>query len=114
MDIEWAKDGGSGDIFIVQARPETVQSSRRQGLQQRIRKGRKLVTGLSIGGAVVAGPVCIIRDPKKIDRFPLGGVLVTTSTNPDWVPIRPATQKRHLFSSKPSSQVKLMLPQCFP
>jgi pyruvate, water dikinase len=90
MDIEWAKDGRSGDIFIVQARPETVQSRRQQGLQRTYkitRKGRKLVTGLSIGGAVVAGPVCLIRDPKKIDRFSPGGVLVTTSTNPDWVPI---------------------------
>jgi pyruvate,water dikinase len=90
MDIEWAKDGRSGDVFIVQARPETVQSRRRQGLQRTYkitRKGRKLVTGLSIGGAVVAGPVCIIRDPKQIDRFLPGGVLVTTSTNPDWVPI---------------------------
>ncbi|MGI8852860.1 MAG: phosphoenolpyruvate synthase [Methyloceanibacter sp.] len=90
MDIEWAKDGRSGEIFVVQARPETVQSRRRQGLQRTYkitRKGRKLVTGLSIGGAVVAGPVCIIRDPKNIDRFVTGAVLVTTSTNPDWVPI---------------------------
>jgi pyruvate, water dikinase len=47
----------------------------------------KRVSGLSIGGAVVAGPVCIIRDPKNIDRFVSGAVLVTTSTNPDWVPI---------------------------
>jgi pyruvate, water dikinase len=90
MDIERAKDGRSGEIFVVQARPETVQSRRRQGLQRTYkitRKGRKLVTGLSIGGAVVAGPVCIIRDPKNIDRFVTGAVLVTTSTNPDWVPI---------------------------
>jgi pyruvate, water dikinase len=90
MDIEWAKDGRSGEIFVVQARPETVQSRRRQGLQRTYkitRKGRKLVTGLSIGGAVVAGPVCIICDPKNIDRFVTGAVLVTTSTNPDWVPI---------------------------
>ncbi len=90
MDIEWAKDGRSGEIFVVQARPETVQSRRRQGLQRTYkitRKGRKLVTGLSIGGAVVAGPVCIICDPRNIDRFVTGAVLVTTSTNPDWVPI---------------------------
>jgi pyruvate,water dikinase len=90
MDIEWAKDGRSGEIFVVQARPETVQSRRRQGLQRTYkitRKGRKLVSGLSVGGAVVAGPVCIIRDPRNIDRFVTGAVLVTTSTNPDWVPI---------------------------
>jgi pyruvate,water dikinase len=90
IDIEWAKDGRSGEIFVVQARPETVQSRRRQGLQRTYKitqKGRKLVSGLSVGGAVVAGPVCIIRDPKNIDRFVSGAVLVTTSTNPDWVPI---------------------------
>jgi pyruvate, water dikinase len=90
IDVEWAKDGRSGEIFVVQARPETVQSRRRQGLQRTYkitRKGRKLVSGLSVGGAVIAGPVCIIRDPKNIDRFVSGAVLVTTSTNPDWVPI---------------------------
>jgi pyruvate,water dikinase len=67
-----------------------VQAHRQHGLQRTYkisRKGRKLVSGLSIGGAVVAGPVCIIRDPKNIDRFVSGAVLVTTSTNPDWVPI---------------------------
>src|SRR5436309_8790017 len=90
IDIEWAKDGRSGEIFVVQARPETVQSRRRQGLQRTYkitRKGRKLVSGLSVGGAVVAGPVCIIRNPRNIDRFVTGAVLVTASTNPDWVPI---------------------------
>jgi pyruvate,water dikinase len=51
------------------------------------RKGRKLTSGLSIGGDVVSGPVCMIRDPKNIDRFVPGAVLVTTTTNPDWVPI---------------------------
>ena len=90
MDIEWAKDGRSGEIFIVQARPETVQSRRRSGLQRTYtikQKGQKLVSGLSVGGAVVSGPVCVIHDPKNLDRFRAGGVLVTTTTNPDWVPI---------------------------
>jgi pyruvate, water dikinase len=90
MDIEWAKDGRSGEVFIVQARPETVQSRAAGGVQRNykiMRKGRKLVSGLSIGGDVVSGPVCIIRDPKYIDRFVPGSVLVTTTTNPDWVPI---------------------------
>ena len=50
-------------------------------------KGRTLVSGLSIGGGVVAGPVCLIRDPKDIGRFVPGAVLVTATTNPDWVPI---------------------------
>ncbi len=90
MDIEWAKDGKSGEVFVVQARPETVQSRRQAGIQRtyKIRKkGPTLTSGLSIGGAVVAGPVCVIRDPKDLDRFTPGGVLVTTTTNPDWVPI---------------------------
>lgn len=90
MDIEWAKDGRSGELFIVQARPETVQSQRRSALQRTYtikQKGQKLVSGLSVGGAVVSGPVCIIHDPKNLDRFIPGGVLVTTTTNPDWVPI---------------------------
>jgi pyruvate, water dikinase len=90
MDIEWAKDGGSGELFIVQARPETVQSRAASALQRTYkiaRKGRKLTSGLSIGGDVVSGPVCMIRDPKNIDRFVPGAVLVTTTTNPDWVPI---------------------------
>jgi pyruvate,water dikinase len=90
MDIEWAKDGRSGQLFVVQARPETVQSRAQGGVQRTykiVQKGRKLVSGLSIGGAVASGPVCIILDPKNIDRFVPGGVLVTTTTNPDWVPI---------------------------
>ena len=90
MDIEWAKDGRSGELFVVQARPETVQSRRQTGVQrtyQITRKGPKLVSGLSIGGGAVAGPVCVIRDPKNIARFVPGSVLVTTTTNPDWVPI---------------------------
>jgi pyruvate, water dikinase len=90
MDIEWAKDGRSGELFVVQARPETVQSRRRPGLQRTYkitRKGRKLVSGLSVGADVVSGPVCSIRDAKNIDRFVPGSVLVTDTTNPDWVPI---------------------------
>jgi pyruvate,water dikinase len=90
MDIEWAKDGESGDIHIVQARPETVQSQRRAGLfksYEITKKGRVLVSGLGIGEAVVAGRVCIIESPEQIDRFVDGAVLVTTTTDPDWVPI---------------------------
>ncbi|MGE5261610.1 MAG: phosphoenolpyruvate synthase, partial [Actinomycetota bacterium] len=90
MDVEWAKDGRSGEIFIVQARPETVRSRAAGGLQRTykiIRKGKTLASGLSIGGDVVSGPVCVIRDPKNIEHFVPGSVLVTTTTNPDWVPI---------------------------
>ena len=90
MDIEWAKDGRTGEIFIVQARPETVQSRKSAALERSYRiarKGRTLLSGLSIGGGVVAGPVCLIRDPREIGRFVPGAVLVTGTTNPDWVPI---------------------------
>ena len=90
MDMEWAKDGETGEMFIVQARPETVQSRREAGVFRRYvitGKGRKLATGLSIGDAVVAGRVCVISSPKEIDRFVDGAVLVTEITDPDWVPI---------------------------
>jgi len=90
MDMEWAKDGESGELFIVQARPETVQSRRTPGTFRSYRiksKGRLLVKGLSIGDAIVAGRVCIIDSPREIDRFVDGAVLVTQTTDPDWVPI---------------------------
>ena len=90
MDIEWAKDGQSGRLFIVQARPETVQSRRSTGEYRTYRiksKGRKLATGLSIGEAVVTGRVCLIESAHDIDRFVDGAILVTHNTDPDWVPI---------------------------
>ena len=90
MDIEWAKDGHSGEMFVVQARPETVQSHAQTGVFKSYgikSKGRTLATGLSIGGAVVSGKVCLIRDPGEIGRFEDGAVLVTENTDPDWVPI---------------------------
>ncbi len=90
MDMEWAKDGESGELFIVQARPETVQSQHTATVFRTYRiksKGKKLVTGLSIGDAVVAGRACLIDSPKDIERFIDGSVLVTGTTDPDWVPI---------------------------
>ena len=90
MDIEWARDGASGGLFIVQARPETVQSRRRVDALKRYRlasKGRKLVAGFSIGSAAVAGRVCLLRDASDLDRFVDGSILVTANTDPDWVPV---------------------------
>jgi pyruvate,water dikinase len=90
MDMEWAKDGPGGDIYIVQARPETVQSRRVAGEIQSYRiqnHGDLLVTGLSIGDAVVSGQVCLIEDVKDIAHFVDGAVLVTKMTDPDWVPV---------------------------
>ncbi|WP_411828473.1 phosphoenolpyruvate synthase [Neorhizobium petrolearium] len=90
MDMEWARDGESGDLFIVQARPETVQSNRQAGIFKSYtirKKGRKLAEGLSIGDAVVSGRVCLIETARDIDQFVDGSVLVTATTDPDWVPI---------------------------
>jgi pyruvate,water dikinase len=90
MDMEWAKDGESGALFIVQARPETVRSRQAAHTLKtyRIRKkGRRLATGFSIGDAAVAGRVCMIESARDIGRFVEGAVLVTGNTDPDWVPI---------------------------
>jgi len=90
MDMEWAKDGEDGRLYILQARPETVQSRRQAGSLKTYKVGRKgaaLLTGLSIGEAVASGQVCLIESARDIDRFEDGGILVTTMTDPDWVPI---------------------------
>ncbi len=90
MDIEWAKDGLSGALFIVQARPETVQSQSDVGKLQQFSvgaHGKTLISGLSVGEKVASGPVCLIENPEDIDRFVDGAVLVTSNTDPDWVPI---------------------------
>lgn len=90
MDMEWAKDGDTGVLYIVQARPETVQSRRDNSSLRsyRLRKsGKKLLTGLAIGDAAVNGKVFIVRDPREVERFPAGAILVAENTDPDWVPI---------------------------
>lgn len=90
MDIEWAKDGLTGQIFVVQARPETVQSRREATAVKTFRlksAGRELVSGVSVGQAIAAGNVCVIDSPRDTDRFVDGAVLVTTATDPDWVPV---------------------------
>ena len=90
MDIEWAKDGDTGAMYNVQARPETVQARREAGAYRSYSlaaKGRVLAAGLSIGDAAVAGRVCILDSPRDIDRVVDGAVLVTGNTDPDWVPI---------------------------
>jgi pyruvate,water dikinase len=90
MDIEWAKDGETGKLFIVQARPETVQSRKKAGSLKTYRlrkKGRILLSGLSIGDAVAAGKVCRLKRASDIALFIDGTILVTEMTDPDWVPI---------------------------
>ncbi len=90
MDIEWARDGRTGELFIVQARPETVHA--RAQVQQlehyRLRRrGRVLVTGRSIGGKIASGPVRVIPNAADLQLFQAGEVLVTDKTDPDWEPI---------------------------
>jgi len=90
MDMEWARDGETGEIFIVQARPETVQSLSDAGAIKSYtvkRAGKALLKGLSVGSAVAAGRVSIIDSAREIDRFVDGSILVTGTTDPDWVPI---------------------------
>ncbi len=111
MDIEWAKDGITNQLFIVQARPETVQSQKNQTVlrnyrfrgigdkEQGIRdRGEEninreqgiptpLVTGRAVGEAIAHGKVKVILDVARIDRFETGDVLVTDRTDPDWEPV---------------------------
>jgi len=90
MDIEWARDGETGELFVVQARPETVQSQRSRGafrMYRLKRKGERLATGLAVGDAIVTGTVCRIESAKDVERFVPGSVLVTRATDPDWGPI---------------------------
>ena len=90
MDMEWAKDGETGELFIVQARPETVQSRRNPGVLRTYHlqeDGEKLLEGLAIGDAIACGSVCRIDRVADITKFKEGSVLVTATTDPDWVPI---------------------------
>jgi len=88
MDIEWAKDGHTGKLFIVQARPETVRSNgqvmERYTMQG---KGKTLVEGRAIGHRIGAGVVKVIHDISEMNRIEKGDVLVTDMTDPDWEPI---------------------------
>ncbi|MDJ1182173.1 phosphoenolpyruvate synthase [Roseofilum casamattae] len=90
MDIEWAKDGETGELFIVQARPETVQSQKSQNVLHHYRlqePGNLLVSGRAVGEAIATGPVRVILDISQMDSFQPGEVLVTHRTDPDWEPI---------------------------
>ena len=86
MDMEWAKDGETGELFIVQARPEDGAIPQRSkyiaNLPDQIERAGSSLSGLSIGEAVVAGRVCLIESPKDIGRFVDGAILVTDATDP--------------------------------
>jgi pyruvate,water dikinase len=90
MDIEWAKDGDRDELYVVQARPETVQAGKEASTLRSYHleeRGERLVSGLAIGDAIAAGKVCNLDSPEEIDRFQDGAVLVTAITDPDWEPI---------------------------
>ena len=89
MDIEWAKDGDTGRLFIVQARPETVQSRNRRTLQRFALKGKSkvLAEGRSIGQKIAAGRARLVASAADIERVQTGDVLVADMTDPDWEPI---------------------------
>ncbi len=90
MDMEWAKDGDSGELFVVQARPETVHSRRDAATLKSYHldnEGSLLLSGLAIGSSAATGKVCVLGSAEEIDRFEEGAVLVTGMTDPDWVPI---------------------------
>lgn len=90
MDIEWAKDGQTGELFIVQARPETVQSQKAGNIIRAFtlkQKGTKLAVGRAVGEMIGQGTARVITDVTKINLFKEGEVLVTRRTDPDWEPI---------------------------
>lgn len=90
MDIEWAKDGTDGKLYIVQARPETVHSTKKKNeIEEYIlqKKSKVLCLGASVGNKIGRGKVKNIKDVQNINRFKRGEVLVTEMTDPDWEPI---------------------------
>jgi pyruvate,water dikinase len=90
MDIEWAQDGRSGELFIVQARPETVQSQKSKNVLEEYilkDKGKLLCSGAAVGGKIGQGKANVIKNVAKISEFQKGEVLVTEMTDPDWEPI---------------------------
>ncbi len=90
MDIEWAKDGVSKELYIVQARPETVESVKSVNVMEKAvltKKSRVLLEGVAVGAKIGQGPVNIIKNVKEISKFKPGSVLVTEMTDPDWEPV---------------------------
>jgi pyruvate,water dikinase len=90
MDLEWAKDGKTGELFIVQARPETVQSRKDLDVIETYRlkaRGQVIASGQSVGAKIATGRVRVIPSPEFIDQFQQGEILVTDKTDPDWQPI---------------------------
>ncbi|MDR1994275.1 phosphoenolpyruvate synthase, partial [Azonexus sp.] len=90
MDIEWGKDGVDGKLYILQARPETVQSQAHAGKQEKFRLksfSKVLASGRAIGQKIGVGPVRVVKDPKEMDQVKPGDVLVADMTDPNWEPV---------------------------
>ncbi|MBK9637093.1 MAG: phosphoenolpyruvate synthase [Bacteroidetes bacterium] len=90
MDIEWAKDGLNGNLFIVQARPETVHSNKKQTEYKQytlLEKGNKLCSGAGLGNKIVSGKARILHSSSEIMKLNVGEILVTERTDPDWDPV---------------------------
>ena len=90
MDIEWGKDGGDGQLYILQARPETVKSQQQGKTEHRYKlksSGTVLAEGRAIGQKIGTGPVRLVRDISQMDQVQPGDVLVTDMTDPNWEPV---------------------------
>lgn len=90
MDIEWAKDGKDEKLYIVQARPETVHSTKDKNIYKEYvlrGSGQLIVSGTAVGTKIAVGRAKVIKNPKNINQFKSGEVLITEMTDPDWVPI---------------------------
>ncbi len=90
MDIEWAKDGQNNKLYIVQARPETVHSNKKNNDYKEyslLEKGEKLCSGAGIGNKIVSGRARVLHSPSEISKLNKGEILVTERTDPDWDPV---------------------------
>ena len=90
MDIEWAKDGEQGELYVVQARPETVHAQRKRGALEMFRlkeKGRVVARGKSVGTRIASGPVRVVHGAEELGAFREGEILVAETTDPDWEPV---------------------------
>lgn len=90
MDIEWAKDGDDGKMYIVQARPETVHSQKKTTLFKQYsltKKGKPLCSGAGLGNKIISGKARLLHSPKEISKLNAGEILVTERTDPDWDPV---------------------------
>ena len=90
MDVEWGKDGQTGELFVLQARPETVHSNRTHTalrMYKLLGKGEQLAQGLAVGEGIAVGTARVIKSAAQFDQFRKGEILITENTDPDWEPI---------------------------